>query len=144
MKHKIAYYTFVPVLALSLLGIRAASAHGSGFGMRTPEEISARGQSMFDHQAQMLGISVDEVKDAWSQGKTMHDIVKEKKISKTDIEARMKTAHTDQLKAQLEALVDKGVITQAQADTRLTSMQARMEEAGNGKGRMKGFLFSRR
>ncbi|MDO8505416.1 MAG: hypothetical protein Q7S48_02490 [bacterium] len=125
MKHKIALYAFVPVFALSLLGVRAASAHGIGHGMgmgmfggfssRTPEEISVRQQSMFAHQAQILGITVDD----------------------------MKTAQTEQIKVQLKALVDKAVITQAQADTRLTAMQARME-AGNGKGRMKGLHFFRR
>lgn len=133
MKHKIALYALVPLLAAGMFGTQAASAHGmggmgrgimfGGFGKPTPDEIATRQQAIFTYQAQLLGISVEEVKAAWAEGKTLPDLVKEKGISNTDIEARMESAYQEQLNAQLQALVEKGVITQAQADKRLQSVQ---------------------
>jgi len=52
----------------------------------------------------------------------------------------MKDARAQQLKAQMQALVDKGVITQAQADQRLQWMQNKTQNTkGHGFRGMRGF-----
>ena len=137
MKRKFLY-AVLPVLSVGLLGAGIASAHGMFGGMMTgatPEEIALHQNVMFEQDAQILGVSVDEIKEAWASGKTVRDLAKEKGISDEHLQTKMKEARTAQLKAQLQTLVDKGVITQAQADKRLTAMQTRFE---NGKGLMGG------
>jgi len=90
---------------------------------------------MFDNEAQILGISVDEVKNAWAQGKTMMQLAQEKGITEAQLQAKIKDARTAQLKIQLQTLVSSGVITQAQADQRLAYMQSQQT---NVKGKLGG------
>ncbi len=131
MKHRILALAIVPALGLSLLGVNIASAHGFGYGFggmkhATPEEIASKHQTMFEQQAQLLGITVDEVKNAWAEGKTIQDIITEKGITQDQIQARMQALQAQQLKTQLQTLVDKGIITQAQADKRLQTTQTKL------------------
>lgn len=139
MNKKIAALAFVPVLGLGLLGAQSASAHGwfGGFGNATPEEIAAKHQTMFDHQAKIFGLSVEEIKQAWADGKNIFDLAKEKGLTEEQLHARIKEGKTAELKTQLQSLVDKGIITQLQADKRLQLMTTSMETK-HGKI-MKGF-----
>ena len=137
IKHKIIAYAVLPILGLSILGPGVASAMGFGWfsGSVDPDKTATRFQNMFQNQAQLLGISVDEVKTAWSDGKTIKQIMDERGITQEQVQARMKEAQLAQLNSQLKALVDKGIITQAQADKRLQAMQNQIQ---NGKGRKGG------
>jgi len=137
LKHKVLAYSMIPALmGVGILGINAASAHGlyGGFfgSTLTPEQIVSQQKNMFDNEAQILGISVDEVKNAWAQGKTMMQLAQEKGITEAQLQAKIKDARTAQLKTQLQTLVSSGIITQAQADQRLAYMQAQQTNA-NGK-----------
>ncbi len=142
MKYKqLAAYATLPVLGVSLLGMNAASAHGFFGGFRTfsADEIATEQQTMFRHQAEILGLSVDEVKNAWAEGKSLGELAEEKGISQADLEKRMKDAHLTRMKTELQTLVDKGIITQAQADKRLTVVEKRLENAGSKNG-MRGMM----
>ena len=75
---------------------------------------------------EILGISVDDVKNAWADGKTMAQIIQEKGLNQDDVQKRAQDAHSARMKTQLQALVDKGIITQDQADRRLQFMHAHM------------------
>lgn len=120
------YALTAPILGLSVIGAtQSASAHGLvGMGQNlSPDEIATRQQNMFQEQAQIFGLTVDEVKNAWAEGKSLKDVAKEKGISQADIAKRMQDAEEARLKTQLQTLVDKGVITQAQADKRLENLK---------------------
>lgn len=145
-KLKMLGFAALPVLGLSFLGgAGIASAHGLGFGSNaTPDEIATRQQTMFTHESELLGISVDEVKSAWAAGKNMEQLMTEKGITQAQVQARMKEERKTQAMAVLKALVDKGVITQAQADQRLQTIQKQIDSGkdrgmgmkpGMGKGR---------
>jgi hypothetical protein len=141
LKHKVLAYSMIPaLLGVGILGMNAASAHGlyGGFfgSALTPEQIVLEQQNMFDNEAQILGISVDEVKNAWAQGKTMLQLAQEKGITEEQLQIKIKDARAARLKIQLQTLVDKGVITQAQADQRLSYMQN--QQTNNAKGRAGG------
>jgi hypothetical protein len=127
MKRKFLMYALTaPILGLSVIGAtQSASAHGLvGMGQNlSPDEIATRQQNMFQEQAQIFGLTVDEVKNAWAEGKSLKDVAKEKGISQADIAKRMQDAEEARLKTQLQTLVDKGVITQAQADKRLENLK---------------------
>jgi hypothetical protein len=131
----IAALAALPILGLSFVGAGVASAHGpgSGFGfggMMRPnfsaEDFAAHQTQMFAEQAELLGISVDEIKEAWAAGTSFKDLAEEKGITEEQIKAKMKAAADARIKAELSALVDKGIITQAQADKRYTTITAKM------------------
>lgn len=128
MKHKVLL-SFIP--ALGLVGVLGASAaYGRGFGgfrNLTPDEIVSQQQTMFQKEAGILGIGVDDVKNAWAEGKTLWQIAEEKGISQEQLNARIKESQIKELKLRLQTLADKGVISQAQADKRLQAMQKKID-----------------
>jgi len=140
MKNKLFAYTVFPaLLGFGLLGAGVVSACGLGgwgFGFSntttTPDIIASRQTAMFQYEAQILGISVDDVKNAWADGKTMKQIMQEKNISQGQVNKNIKDYQIQQYKTQLQTLVTKGVITQAQADKRLQFMQNQIQ---NGKAK---------
>ncbi|MBI2623833.1 MAG: hypothetical protein HYW65_04705 [Candidatus Liptonbacteria bacterium] len=146
MKRFLAY-VFVAVAAAGLAGAGVVSAHGFGFGFGTknltPDEIASHHQEMFAQQAALLGVSVDEVKKGWAEGKGIFQIAAEQGITKEQLQQRMTDARTAHMKSQFQALVSKGVITQVQADARLKFMES---HARGGMGMMmgKGFQFGAR
>lgn len=144
-KKKMIAYASLPVLGLSLLGAGTASAHGmfGGFGSRTPEEIATAQKTMFEEQSKLLGVSVDELKEGWAEGKSLKDIATAKGITDEQLQAKFKEVKIQKMKSNLQALVDKGVITQAQADKRSQVMQTRLESAKGrmGKGMHHGMRF---
>ena len=136
MKKKYLVYALAPMtLGLGLLSMQMASAHGlfGGFNNLTPEQIATRQQDMFQQEANILGLSVDEVKTAWAEGKTMQELATAKGITSEQLQTKMQAARQAEMKTHLQALVDQGVITQAQADSRLKFMQERIP---NGQGKM--------
>jgi len=124
------------------LGAGIASANGwfGGLGNLSSDEIATRQQTMFQNEAQILGINTDELKEYWAEGKSIRDIMDEKGITEEQVQARMKDLQTQQMKTFLAALVEKGVITQAQADKRLQVMQNHLQNGKMGRGMpMMGF-----
>lgn len=140
MKHKILAYAFLPAaLSLGIAGATAASAGWfGGIGNATPDEIAARQTSMFEREAQLLGIDVGKIKDGWARGLTMQQLMQENNITQDQVQSRMKDLRLKELKTQLDALVAKGVITQSQADQRYQVVQ---NQAQNGKGQMNKRFF---
>lgn len=138
MKKKFAYYAILPALALVLLGAGTASAHGFGFGLfgqnATPQQIAEIQTKMFQQQADLLGTNIDDVKNAWAQGKTLQELATEKGITAEQLKTKLQAQRQQQMKDHMQALVSQGVITQAQADQRLQVMQQKMQNLQNGRG----------
>lgn len=138
-----AYAVAPAVLGFGMLGANLASAHGlfGGIQQLTASQIVERQQDMFKKQAALLGISEAVVKEGWAQGKTMREIAAANGITNEQLKIKMQAAHEAQMKEHLQALVASGVITQAQADSRLAFMKEKLT-SGKGKGRMhRGFGF---
>lgn len=133
----VAALAALPILGLSFVGAGIASAQGPGTGfgfghMMRPnfsaEDFATQQAAMFEEQAELLGISVDEIKEAWVSGKSFKDLAEEKGITEEQIKEKMKAAADARIKAELSALVDKGVLTQAQADKRYETITAKMSQ----------------
>jgi DNA-binding NarL/FixJ family response regulator len=111
-----------------------ASAHGM-FGMGatnlTPVEQATRATEQFTREAQILGITVDEVKSYWAQGKGLREIATEKGISEETIKTKIAELRKTEMKDHLATLVSQGVITQAQADSRLAAVE-KLQASGKG------------
>jgi hypothetical protein len=126
---------------LALVGVGVVSAHGwfGGFGNATPEEIAEHQTQMFEHKAELLGLSIDVIKNGWAQGKNLLEIAEENGITQEQLQTRMQEERKVQLQEHLQILVQQGVITQSQADQRLQFMEEHMGEGGFGRGMHKGF-----
>lgn len=137
MKKKYLYSAIVPIVAAAVIGGGTALAHGwFSATTATPDEIAAQHQTMFQKEADLLGLNVDQIKDAWAQGKTLPEIAQDHGISQTALQQKLAGARKQRLADELKALVDKGIITQTQADQRLKVMQDRID---NGGMHMRGF-----
>ena len=144
MKKKYWFYAGLPALGLLLLGTGIASAHGFGGGMGmgmgfgnnlTPAQISANQQSMFQKEADILGISLDDVKTAWAKGENLQQLAQDHGITQAQLTQKIQDARIAEIKTQLQNLVSGGVITQAQADQRLQFMQ-NLQTNNKGRGHM--------
>lgn len=138
IKKRYFAYAVLPVMALALMGAGTVSAHGwfgGPFGVTnaTPQEVAQRQNEMFTQKANLLGMSVDEVKSAWAQGKTLQQLAEEKGITQDQLQEKMRELRQQQIKERLQTLVEQGVITQTQADQRLQFMQRQMENNAMGK-----------
>ena len=139
MRKKKWAYMALTAFALTFLSGTSIAAAGGMWNNATPDEIAERQLSMFTEQAGLLGVTIDEVKNAWAEGKTMKDLADEKGISEDVIKAKMKEMRQTKMQEHLSALVSKGVITQAQADTRLQTMEKMMTQGKRGaKGMERG------
>lgn len=138
MNKKYLKYGILPsFLALALIGSAGlASAHGMGFfgSQATPQEVATQHAEMFQHQADLLGVSVDEIKAAWVAGKDLRTLAQEKGITDEQIKTKMQELHKQKMKEHLQALVDQGVITQAQADQRAQVMETKLQNGRHDKG----------
>ncbi len=136
------------VLAAVIAGVTLAAAsgsavfaHGWGFGLgsnATPEEIAQQQTERFQEQASLLGATVDEVKDAWAKGQTLEELANAKGMTDEQLQEKMQAARKAEMQERLQTLVEKGVVTQAQADQHQQVMEERMadgEVRGMGMGR---------
>lgn len=129
MDKKYIFYAIIPALTFVVLGAGIASANGlfNGFRNLSPEDIAQKQEVMFQEKADFLGVSLDEMKNAWTKGKTIKDIAEEHGISEEEMQARMRQAKEEALQSRMQAMVDNGVISQEQANERLEFMQNRLE-----------------
>lgn len=118
----------IPVMGLSMFASSASMAFAA-----TPAEKTAQHQeNFFQKEASLLGLSLDEVKGAWAEGKRLLELAADHGISKDALKARIQAqakAHVDE---RMDTLVERGVITRAQADKRKEAMNEKIE---NGKGK---------
>jgi len=145
MDKKYIFYAIIPALTFVVLGAGIASANGmfGGFGNPLPEDIAQKQETMFEKKADFLGISLEEMKDFWAEGKTVQEIAEEQGISLEEMQTKMREAKEEALQSRMQVMVDNGVISQEQADERLEFMQNRFEnrEMGErmGEGAREGF-----
>ena len=120
---------------LAMSGAFIASAHMGG-------DMTTNMQARFESEAKILGVTTDEVKNAWADGKNIFDLAKEKGIATTTLKANMDAARDLEIKTKMDALVKAGTITQAQADKRIAAMKTNQAKKGadmkNGKGGKRG------
>ncbi|MBP6888333.1 MAG: hypothetical protein KBC21_01400 [Candidatus Pacebacteria bacterium] len=151
MKTTLTKRALLGIATIAAAGALSASAMGMPGMMGanlSPDEQATRQTQMFQSQASLIGASVDEVKTAWAEGKDFKTLATEKGVTADQLKAKMQAARTAEMKTQLQNLVTKGVITQAQADKRLATMQTKSankkdsKRGGHGmKGMMGGFGF---
>ncbi len=149
MKTTLTKRALLGIATIAAAGAISASAMGMPgmMGNLSADEMATKHTEMFQKQAALIGATADEVKTAWSEGKDFVTLAKEKGVTEEQLHAKVKAARDAEMKTQLQNLVAKGVITQAQADKRLATMAAQSakkegKRGGHGmKGMMGGFGF---
>ena len=133
-KRKILTYGSIFALAV-FLSSGVAKADAFWGGNMSLDERAEMQQKMFTEQANLLGVSVDEVKNAWANGQNIFELAKAKGISEDTLKAKMESLRAERMKSEMQTLVSKGVITQAQADARIKSMETMKAKIGEKKGK---------
>ena len=139
-KQKLAALAILPIIGAGALGAQFALAQTDTSTVSTtvttkvPVDMAEHTAQMFQSQADLLGATLDEVKQAWAEGKSLQELATAKGISAADLQTKMHAQHIAREKTELATLVSQGVITQAQADTRLASIQNGKVKGGFGHG----------
>jgi hypothetical protein len=121
--NKLFGYLVLSVVAIMLITTGTAYARGWFWTNESPEDITARHQAMFKHKAELFGISAEEMKDAWSEGKRMFQIAEEYGLNKEEIMEKMAEDRRVNLQERLRVLVENDIISQEQANQRMEVMQ---------------------
>jgi hypothetical protein len=131
------------LIGAALFGVHAVAAQdgnptapngpAAGWGPHGPHpRIAGLGEFMHESveeaQAQALGMTDAELHDAILSGKTIRDLVEEKGIDPETFRTTMQTAHKD----ALQQAVEKGLITQEEADMILQHMENRPPHGPHG------------
>jgi len=140
-KKKIAFVALPVLAAIMIAGASTVSAHGWFGGMMrgsvSAEQAAQHQAAMFEEQAGALGISGEQVKAGWAEGKNLKEIAEANGISEAEFESKMEAARTQRMTEHMNALVSQGIITQEQAEQRLQFMEQRHEQMQAGDGMRK-------
>ncbi len=131
MKKYLAY-AILPILAVSVLSVGVVSASSWFGGNASPEKIAEKHETMFENRAEILGITAEELKQAWTGGKSLCEIAEEQGLAQEELQERMIEAKKERLQSHMQVLIARGKISQEQANEKMENMQE-MFENGNGK-----------
>lgn len=106
----------VPLISQAANEAPQTSNGGMGMG------LGRMGTSMIDSISKFLGLTSDEVRTERQSGKSLADIASDKGVAKDKLLDQM----VQERKAQLDALVKDGKLTQEQADQYLSQIKDRM------------------
>ena len=108
------FLVILPLLALTILftADSVSAFDGKGF-FKAGDDIVTQTKNWEEKIAQnakIIGVSEDEVKAAWAEGKSLRDLTKEKGISEEEMRTKMQTQRQEQQKTFLQNLVSQGKI----------------------------------
>lgn len=92
-----------------------------------PEIYSQQLQSKFEYWSQISGIDINKIKNYWAQGKTFREMSVLEKVDLNKVQEKNREYRLSQLRTNLQELVNKGIITQEQANQRLEFYRKKLE-----------------
>lgn len=107
------------LLVVGIVGATSAYAQGPvnpGFGMMGGGRGPGFGDAELEAAANALGMTVDEVKFALQDGKTLLDLADAAGVEIEDVHAAIQAVHQAEMRERIEQAVKDGSMTQAQAD----------------------------
>ncbi|MBI1256429.1 MAG: hypothetical protein GC204_03060 [Chloroflexi bacterium] len=121
-----------------MMGRGSSSGYGMmGFGMMWDDDAAP----MVSAMVTALGLDQQTLLSELQSGKTINQIAQEQGIDPAAVTTALQKAMAD----HMQALVDAGVLTQAQSDARLSLMQSHWAEmpmfSGQGFGLMQGGMW---
>ena len=119
-------------------GMMGRGGHGAMMGLGPQLMWDDETSPMFSAVTQALGIDAQTLLSELQSGKTIAELAQELGVDLTTVWSGAQT----EMQAHLQALVDAGALTQAQADAHLSLMQSHWEDmpmfSGQGFGMMGG------
>lgn len=95
-------------------------AQGEGKQEQKPELGKGYGYTqMLQIKGEILGMTAEELQEELNTGKNIHNIIEEKGLTSEEFDRKMLTA----LRKRLESMVEAGLLTQEQLETRMQLMQ---------------------
>ena len=91
----------------SIMQRGGGQGHGGERGLGQPELEAA---------AKVLGMTADELSTALADGKTLEDLATTAKVDIQDVQDAITAVHAEEMRAQIEAGVADGTISQEKAD----------------------------
>lgn len=92
-----------------------------------PETYSQQLQNKFEYWSKVSGIDVNKIKNYWAQGKSFREMLALEKVDFNKVQEKVREYKLDQLKKNIQELVEKGIITQEQANQRLGTYSNRLK-----------------
>ncbi|MGC8775876.1 MAG: hypothetical protein ACP5QN_00995 [Minisyncoccia bacterium] len=136
--------SFLIFSALGFLNLAEAQGFGGGMslgmGIVNNNDFTSFMQQKFELWSKILNIPVDQVKQYWAEGKNLNDMIKDLNLNLTDVSNRMNQIRLENWRHNLQKLVDSGIITQDQMNSRLQFIQNNLSK---NLGRHFGFRFKR-
>jgi len=122
---------------LVTVGVSSALARGWFEGKKDidPERMMAKKEEMFKAKADLLGIGIEQLREYWSEGKNIGEIAAGMDISEEELRLKMQESHREKMQEHLNLLVERGRITQEQADAKFIYMQDRMDNCDGEVGK---------
>ena len=99
--------------------------HGGGRGLGDAELAAA---------AKVLGMTSDELSTVLSEGKTLEELATAAKVDIQDVKDAITAVHAEEMRAQIEAGVADGTISQEKADWLLDGLDKGFLDGGHGFG----------
>lgn len=113
------------LLVVGVVGASSAFAQGPdkpGFGMMGHGYGFGFGDDELEAAAGVLGMTTDEVKAAFEDGKTLQDLAGEAGVDIEDVHAAIQAVHETEMRERIAQQVEDGTITQAQSDWMLEGL----------------------
>ena len=117
-------FLIVSLLAIGIFGFVGANVASA----ITPEQTAEKQNFMFEHKAEVFGISVEQAKEYWAEKGSMWKMTAEMGIDKAEMRERIKENREARMQEHMQAMIDDGVMTQEQVDQRLQEIEARVEQ----------------
>jgi hypothetical protein len=142
---KLALYSLLALSLFSLAGTGVAYAKGPNNATTNGNNQGNKGygyENMLSSKAEVLGISIDELKASLAEGKTFLEIAEAQGLTSEDLHEAMSA----QAESRINQRVANGTLTQEQADELLANTAERQGDCtgegpigqGNGRGARQG------
>lgn len=129
---KILLYSLLTVGVVGLVSASAVSAQG--FFYNRAMDSAGGYERILENKAEILGLSVDDLKAAKEEGQTFQEIAENQGLSIEELRAQMqekkqelRAQKMEGMKAHIEELVANEEITQERADYKIQKIQERFE-----------------
>jgi hypothetical protein len=144
MNKKVLVFSLAVLTIFTAIGISSVDARGfsqNNLGFNS-DQMTERRVQMIENNAELLGITVEQLENYHAEGKYMFEIAEELGLDVDNLREKIESNRQNRMKERLQDLVDDGKITQEQANERLESMQE-FRGRGNFGGRPMKDRFTR-
>lgn len=125
MNKKVLVFSLAVLTIFTAIGISSVDARGfsqNNLGFNS-DQMTERRVQMIENNAELLGITVEQLENYHAEGKYMFEIAEELGLDMDNFREKIELNRQNRMKERLQDLVDNGKITQEQANKRSENIQ---------------------